>query len=329
MTHLSALPSLRRARVAKRRFRSVGPLAFVLCLVGAQSCIPKAPTPAAPTTAIPGELIITAIGLAEAAPDMTKVTVTIHTQASTAPAAAAIAARRARSLTAALERIGLSAETLWSTDFRTIAVTLPRTTDPTDSLLVPPPARAGMAVEHTMEIAVDDISRSGAVIDAIQGIPDLTIDRMLTFPRDLAPATRRATDIALEHATSQAESFVRRVGAVGMHLLKAESTPMALDSIVAPDGGRHIVRIRLTTTWALDAPTSDIPAAAARIDSTARPVAAVSTPTPAAAPAPKPTPKPAAAPSGRTQPNTPPTTPAPSSTARPRTDSVAGRPRTP
>jgi uncharacterized protein YggE len=212
--------------------------------------------PAQPSAPVPPQIVVTATGELEAAPDRATVMLGVETEAETAAAAASRNATTQRAVLAALRAAGIPAARIRTTGYS--VAPKQRYDQPTRRTITD-----GYVVRNLVVVDVDDIDRVGPVIDAALGAGANRVAGLTFALRDEAAARETALTRAVERARRDAEIAARAAGGSLGGLIEltiqgefrpmmrtAAVAEMAMASDATPvEAGTTTVQVTVSTRW--------------------------------------------------------------------------------
>ncbi len=154
----------------------------------------------------PAEITVSAVGETRATPDRAIVTLGVESRASTAAAAARANAATQRAVLDTLRALGFRDDQLMTMNFNV------RPDYDGGSRRDGPPRVSGYVVSNTVMVTLDNLSRSGQVIDAALAKGANMVYGMALTLADPAPARRQALANAVTQARAEAETLARAAG---------------------------------------------------------------------------------------------------------------------
>lgn len=191
--------------------------AIVCCalLAGTATASAQNPEPQPARTLIP-EIAASAVGEVKAAPDRATVLFTVETRAATAAAASSENATKQEAVVRALRAAGLEGDQVATVSY-TVTPDMQYDERARTSRIV------GYIARNTVRAEVQDIARTGAVIDAAIGAGANDVNSLQFSASRARDLRREALQTALRHACADAEAMAAAAGGTLGPLLQASS----------------------------------------------------------------------------------------------------------
>jgi hypothetical protein len=217
------------------------------------------PALAADQTA-PRTLSVSGLGEMKSAPDESNLSTGVTTQAATAAQALAANSRAMNAVVATLKRLGIPDRDIQTSDFSV------QPQYQTYKLGTNGPQRiVGYQVSNTVNVIVEDIGETGAVLDALVSSGSNQIGGINFSIRDPKPLLRSARAAAVTDAIDRAQTYAKAAGVTLGPILSiqeggnesprpmmANKMVMALDAAPPPvAGGEESVSVNVTITWVI------------------------------------------------------------------------------
>ena len=232
------------------------PLLAALALVG---CSPAAVTPLRAQGVAPSpqpEISVTATGSVEVTPDRARVSLGVETEAFTAQAAAQANAELQTKILAAVRGLGIPASAIRTSGYNVA----PRQEYNSQTRTW---RKLGYQVSNIVVITLDDISRTGPVLDAALAAGANRVAGIEFDVKDATAAREAAISQAVERARREAEIAAQAaggkvVGLLSLNVNSYEQSPrpmmeMAMarsaDASTPISEGTQSVRVQVSTRW--------------------------------------------------------------------------------
>jgi uncharacterized protein len=205
-------------------------------------------------------LSVSGQGEVKAAPDQSNLSAGVTTQAATAAQALAANTRAMNAVFATLKRLGVPDKDIQTSDF---------TVSPQYQAYKPgtsgPQRIVGYQVSNNVDVAVEEIDKTGAVLDALVASGSNQIGGIAFSIRDPKPLLRVARAAAVADAIDRAQSYAKAAGVTLGAILSIQEggseapRPVYRDKMVmalaaAPPpvaGGEQSVSVNVSITWAI------------------------------------------------------------------------------
>ena len=226
---------------------------FSMIVLAAGTACAAGADPAPRTVTMSGQ------GIAKAAPDQAQFSTGVITQGNTAALALAANSRAMNAVFATLKRLSIADKDIQTSNFSLspqYQVYKPGTNGPQRIV--------GYQVSNNVNVTVEDLDRTGAVLDALVSSGSNQIDNIGFSIRDTSTLLKQARAAAVKDAVDRAQTYAKAAGvALGRILSIQESSnyqprPMfrAMAMMALPDanpppiaGGEESVSAEVTITW--------------------------------------------------------------------------------
>jgi hypothetical protein len=209
---------------------------------------------------LPRTLSVSGTGEVKSAPDESNLSAGVTTQATTAAQALAANSRAMNAVFATLKRLGIPDKDIQTSDFSVQPQY--QTCKPGTSCQ---PRIVGYQVSNTVDVMVEDLDKTGAVLDALVSSGSNQIGGISFSIHDPKPLLRNARAAAVADAIDRAQTYAKAAGITlgpilsiqedGSEAPRPESRyrMMATNSLVAAPppvaGGQESVSVNVTITW--------------------------------------------------------------------------------
>ena len=225
---------------------------FFSVLAGTAGGLPAAYAEQAP----PRTLTMSGQGIAKAAPDQAQFSTGVVTQGKTAALALAANSQAMNAVFATLKRLAIADKDIQTSNFSLspqYQEYKPGTTGPQRIV--------GYEVSNTVNVTVEDFSKTGAVLDALVSSGSNQIDNISFSIRDTSALLKQARAAAVKDAIDRAQTYAKAAGVTLGRILSIQESsnyqprPMyearALMAEAPPPiaGGEESVSANVTITW--------------------------------------------------------------------------------
>ncbi len=222
------------------------------------SLIAAAPCAALADQVPPRTLTMTGQGIAKAAPDQAQFSTGVVTQGTTAALALAANSRAMNAVFATLKKRGIPDKDIQTSNFSLspqYQVYKPGTSGPQRVV--------GYEVSNTVNVVIEDLGKTGAVLDALVSSGSNQIDNIGFLIRDTSALLKLAREAAVKDAIDRAQTYAKAAGVTLGRIFSIQESggvyqprPMYFAKSVMADappppiaGGEQSVSASVTITW--------------------------------------------------------------------------------
>lgn len=206
----------------------------------------------------PRTLSVSGMGEVKSAPDESNLSAGVTTQATTAAQALVANSRAMNAVFATLKRLGIPEKDIQTSDF---------SVQPQYQSCKPgtscQPRIVGYQVSNTVDVTVEDMDKTGAVLDALVSSGSNQIGGINFSIHDPKPLLRTARAAAVADAIERAQTYAKAAGITlgpilsidengneaTRHIYKVAAGYMANAAPAPIAGGEELVSVNVTVTW--------------------------------------------------------------------------------